>query len=188
MQALLEIAPVAAFFVAYYIAGSIYVATAVLMAAMLLLLVVDFARERRIPPMHALSAVLVWIFGTATLLLHNQRFIQWKPTVFYWLAAAAFLGSFWIGKKTIAQRLLEPAFEGTQLPQRAWRRANAAWVVFNAAMGGLNLAVAFYASERAWVNFKFFGLSSLTFVFGLAQVALLMRHAPREERSGEAST
>ena len=188
MQALLEIAPVAAFVVAYYVAHSIYVATAVLMAAMLLLLVVDYARERRIPPMHALSAVLVWIFGTATLLLHNQRFIQWKPTVFYWLAAVAFLGSFWIGQKTIAQRLLQPAFEGTELPQRVWRRVNAAWVVFNALMGGLNLLVAFYASERAWVNFKFFGLSSLTFVFGIAQVAWLMRHAPRESHSSEAST
>ena len=189
MQALLEFAPVAAFVVAYYVAGhNIYVATAVLMAAMLLLLVADFLRERRIPPMHALSAVLVWVFGSATLLLHNERFIQWKPTVFYWLAAAAFLGSFWMGRKTIAQRLLEPAFEGTELPQRAWRRANAAWVAFNVLMGGLNLLVAFYASERAWVNFKFFGLTGLTFVFGVAQVALLMRHAPREGRSSEART
>jgi len=108
--------------------------------------------------------------------------------VFYWLAAAAFLGSFWIGRKTIAQRLLEAAFEGAELPQRAWRRANAAWVAFNVLMGGLNLLVAFYASERAWVNFKFFGLTGLTFVFGVAQVALLMRHAPREGRSSEART
>jgi len=188
MQALLEIAPVAAFVVTYYVARSIYVATAVLMGAMLLLLVADYARARRIPAMHALSAVLVWIFGTATLLLHDQRFIQWKVTVFYWLAAAAFLGSFWIGRKTLAQRMLESAFQDTELPQFAWRRANAAWTVFNVLVGALNLVVAFNASERAWVNFKFFGLTSLTFVFGAAQVAWLMRRAGAAGRESEAPT
>jgi intracellular septation protein len=94
MQALLEFAPLAVFLIAYYAAG-IYVATAALMVAMAALLGVDYARGRRVPPMHALSAVLVFAFGTATLLLHNQRFIQWKPTVFFWLASVAFLGSFW---------------------------------------------------------------------------------------------
>jgi intracellular septation protein len=177
MQALLEIAPVAAFFAAYFIAGSIYVATAVLMAAMVLLLAVDFVRERRIPPMHALSAVLVFIFGAATLILHNQRFIQWKPTVFYWLAAAAFLGSFWIGKQTLAQRLLGTAVAGTEVPQRSWRWLNAAWVLFDLLLGALNLLVAFNASERAWVQFKLFGLTGLTFAFVAVQAVWLARRA-----------
>src|SRR5471030_1851683 len=75
MQALLEFAPLAVFLVAYYAAG-LYAATAALMVAMGVLLVIDYARGRRVPPMHALSAVLVFAFGTATLVLHNQRFIQ----------------------------------------------------------------------------------------------------------------
>ena len=187
MQALLEIAPLAAFIAAYYIAG-IYVATAVLMAAMFLLLLVDYARERRIPSMHALSAVLVFAFGTATLLLHNQRFIQWKPTVFYWLAAAAFLGSFWIGKQTLAQRLLGAALSGAEVPQSAWRRLNALWVAFDILLGGLNLLVAFNASERAWVNFKAIGLTSITFAFVAAQVLWLTRRAAPGGDSSEAST
>ena len=57
-------------------------------------------------PMHALSPLLVLLFGAATLLLHNQRFIQWKPTVLLWLMASRFLGSFWIGKRTLTERLL----------------------------------------------------------------------------------
>jgi intracellular septation protein len=187
MQALLEIAPLAAFIAAYYLAG-IYVATAVLMAGMLLLLVVDYARERRIPSMHALSAMLVFIFGTATLVLHNPRFIQWKPTVFYWLAAAAFLGSFWFGKKTLAQRLLEAAIPATDVPVRAWRRLNAAWVAFDLLLGALNLVVAFNASERAWVQFKFLGLTSLTLAFVLGQGLWLTRRSMRGGRSSEAST
>ena len=109
MQALTEFAPLLAFVVAYYLRG-LYVATAVLMAAMLLLLAVDWLRNRRIPKMHALSTVLVLIFGAATLLLHNKLFIQWKPTVFFWLASLAFLGSFWIGERTLTERLLGAAF------------------------------------------------------------------------------
>src|SRR5205814_5159330 len=81
MQSLLELFPLIAFFVAYSV-GGIYAATAVLMGSMALLLLVDYVRTRKIPTMHAISTVLVFLFGAATLILHNQRFIQWKPTVF----------------------------------------------------------------------------------------------------------
>src|SRR5580692_3399853 len=93
MLSVLEFAPVAVFGVAYYTHG-IYVATAALMVSMLVLLLVDLAWLKRIPTMHGLSALLVFMFGTATLVLHNQRFIQWKPTVLFWLISVALLGSF----------------------------------------------------------------------------------------------
>ena len=79
------------------------------MAAMALLLAVDYLRTRRIPPMHALSAVLVFVFGAATLVLHDQRFIQWKPTIFFWLLSLAFLASIWIGERPLVQRLIGAA-------------------------------------------------------------------------------
>ena len=105
MQALTEFAPLVAFVAAYWL-GGLYAATAVLMGAMLLLLAVDWLRMRSIPPMHALSTVLVLIFGGATLILHDRVFIQWKPTVFFWLVSLAFIGSFWTGKRTLTERLL----------------------------------------------------------------------------------
>ena len=92
MQALAEFAPLLAFIVTYYLRG-LYAATAVLMLAMLLLIAVDWLRLRRVPPMHALSTLLVLLFGAATLLLHNRQFIQWKPTVFFWLASIAWPNS-----------------------------------------------------------------------------------------------
>jgi intracellular septation protein len=187
MQALLEFAPLVAFFAAYYV-GGVYVATGVLMGAMVVLLLVDYARQRRIPPMHGLSAVLVFAFGTATLLLHDQRFIQWKPTVFYWLAAVAFCGSFWIGKQTLAQRLLGSALPDSQIPQSAWRKLNAAWVIFDILLGVLNLLLAFNTSERTWVNFHGIGLTALTFVFVAGQAAWILRRAEPTAGSGEAST
>ncbi|HKZ74629.1 MAG TPA: inner membrane-spanning protein YciB [Steroidobacteraceae bacterium] len=177
MQSILEFAPLAAFLIAYY-ADGLYTATAVLMGAMLLLLAVDYARTRRIPAMHGLSALLVLIFGAATLLLQDQRFIQWKPTVFFWLVSLAFLGSFWIGERTLVERLLGAALGSeVRVAAASWRRLNGLWVVFYAALGALNLAVAFHASERAWVNFKVFGLTIATFAFVGGQLFWLVRRA-----------
>jgi intracellular septation protein len=161
MQALIAFAPLAAFFVTYSLRG-LYAATAVLMAAMLALLAFDWLRLRRIPPLHGLSTLLVLIFGAATLLFHNRLFIQWKPTVLFWLLSLAFLGSFWIGERTLAQRFLAPALDDKlRVSQALWRRLNGWSVAFYALLGALNIAVAYLASERAWVYFKMFGLALL---------------------------
>jgi intracellular septation protein len=178
MQALTEFAPILAFFVAYYLRG-LYVATAVLMVAMLALLAVDWLRTRRIPPMHGVSTLLVLIFGAATLLLHNKLFIQWKPTVFFWLTSLAFLGSFWIGKRTLTERLLGAAFGGKlQVSAARWRILNGWWAAFYAFLGALNVVVVLYASERTWVILKVVDVV-LVLAFVVAQVLWL---SAREER------
>lgn len=177
MQALLEFAPLLAFIIAYYV-GGLYTATAVLMVAMVLLLAVDLLLQRRIPPMHALSAVLVFVLGAATLLLHDKHFIQVKPTALFWLAGIAFLGSYWIGERTLTERLLRAALQDqVHVPQSVWRRLNALWIVFYGVLGALNLVLAYYASEKVWVNFKVFGLTLLTLVFVAGQVIWLTRRS-----------
>jgi len=177
MQSLAELAPLVAFFVTYSLRG-LYAATAVLMLAMLALLAFDWLRLRRIPPMHALSAALVLLLGAATLLLHNRLFIQWKPTVLFWLVSIAFVASFWIGERTLTQRFLEPALAGrVPVSTRQWRRVNLWSALFYLVLGAVNLAVAYGASERTWVYFKLFGLALLTFVFVALQVLWLSRAA-----------
>lgn len=184
MQTILELAPLVAFLAAYYAAG-LYVATAVLMAAMLAVLVIDWARARRIPALHGLSAILVLAFGSATLLLRDQRFIQWKPTVFFWMLAVAFLLSQWIGRRPLVQRLMELALSpGLTVPAPLWRRMNLAWVGFYALLGAANLAVARNASEVVWVNFKVFGLTAITFLFVTVQVMWLARRMPAQTELG----
>ncbi len=184
MQALAEFAPLVAFFATYSLRG-LYAATGVLIVAMLALLVFDWMRLRRIPPLHALSAVLVLLLGSATLLLHNRLFIQWKPTVLFWVVSVAFVASFWIGERTLTQRLLEPALAGrVPVSTQQWRRMNLWSALFYLVLGTLNLAVAYGASERAWVYFKLFGLAVLTFAFVMLQVLWLSRAAP----GGPAST
>lgn len=173
MQALIDLAPLVAFFVTYYL-GGIYVATAVLMIAMVALLLIDLLRLKRVPPLHLLSAVLVLALGSATLILRDPRFLKWKPTIFLWLVALASLASPWVGRTPLAQRMLAPMVSRSEtVPRGTWLKLNWLWVGFYAALGGLNLWVADSASERTWVNFKVFGLSAAFAVFAIAQAVWL---------------
>src|SRR5262245_22170046 len=102
MQLLLDFLPVFAFFVAYRLAD-IYVATAVLIVAVLIQTAVSWLRHRKVSPMLLTTAVLVLVFGGLTLILHNATFIKWKPTIVYLLLAAAFAASHFMRGPTIVQ-------------------------------------------------------------------------------------
>ncbi|MCC7464292.1 MAG: septation protein IspZ [Gammaproteobacteria bacterium] len=170
-----DLLPVLAFLVAYKLRG-IYVATAVLMVGMVLLVALSWARRRRVSVLMGVSAALVLLGGGATLLLHDPVFIKWKPTAYFWIMATVFLVSTWIGRQPLAQLLQQSAFaEAGGIARSAWQRVNLAWALFFAALGALNLYVAFRMSENTWVNFKVYGLTALLLVFGLAQALWLAR-------------
>ncbi len=175
MQTLIELAPLIAFFVTYKWFGGIYPATAVLMGAMLLLVAYDWLRTRKVPQMHLVSAVLVWVFGVATLMLRDVRFIQWKATVFYWLVALAVGGTVWIGRKTLLERLLGHSLpEGTMVPAERWRSMSLVAAAFYLALGALNLWVAYRLSEATWVTFKTWIVIPLVFVFTAGLIIWIM--------------
>ena len=185
MQFLFELAPVIAFVIAYVL-GGIYVATAVIMAAMAVMLAADYLRTRRISTMHGVSAVLVFVFGAATLILHDKRFIQWKPTVFYWLVSLTLFGSMWVGQRPLLQRLMSAALEGqVKVSDSTWRRANLLCAVFYLLLGVANLAVAFHTSEATWVKSKIAFIAAL-FLFTFAQLFWIMRQQPPETPSAQA--
>lgn len=182
MQTLIELAPLIAFFAVYKWFGGIYPATAVLMLAMLLLLGINWLRTRKVSQMHLASAILVWVFGIATLLLRDARFIQWKATVFYWLVALVLAGSVWIGRKTLLERLLGGNLpEGVTVTGVKWRNLSLVSAAFYLALGVLNLYVAFTMSESAWVTFKAWVVIPLVFVFTAGVLFWLMRGAASGE-------
>jgi intracellular septation protein len=181
MQLLLEFLPLAAFLVAYKFFGGIYVATAVLMVGMVLSLVVLWARSRKLPAMFAASTALVLLFGASTLLLRDIRFLQWKPSIFLWLLALAFLGSAFIGRQTLAQRMLQPALGESQLTRTDWLKLNTSWVLYGLLVGGLNLLVAYGASESTWVNLKVWGLPGSMFLLLLGQFGWLQLRGKLKE-------
>ncbi len=154
-------------------------ATAVLIPATILQVLYIRATTGKVENMHLVTLALVVILGGATLLLRDQAFIMWKPTIVNWLFAAAFLGSQWFMKKSLLQRMMEQA---VTLPADIWARLNYAWVAFFVLSGIANLYVAYTFSEDIWVDFKLFGLLGLTVLFIIGQSLFLYRYMNNEEQ------
>ena len=178
MKVLFDFLPVLLFFIAYYIPADrsqgIYLATAVAIGASLAQVSWYRLRHGRYEKMQLVTLALLIVLGGATLLLHDARFIKWKPTAVNWAFALAFLGSEFIGPKNLVQRMMEGAIAA---PAAVWRRLNLSWVTFFIFLGGANLYVAFHFAEETWVKFKLFGMLGLTLVFVVAQSFYLARHA-----------
>ncbi|MEI6733544.1 MAG: septation protein A [Comamonadaceae bacterium] len=163
MKILIDFFPILLFFGAYKL-HDIYVGTAVLMAATVLQMSLVYLIDRKLQMMHKITLVLILIFGTLTLLLHDERFIKWKPTVLYAAMALALALAVWVYKKNFLKLLL-----GSQLslPDPVWMRLNMVWVVYSAFMAIMNGYVAACYSTEAWVNFKIWGyIFPLLFIIG----------------------
>jgi len=171
MKILIEFLPIIIFFAAYK-AFDIYVATTTAIVAALLQVIYDRIWLRRWVNSHLLTFAVIGIFGGATLLLQDEVYIKWKPTVLNGLFALAFLGSQFIGERTLVERMLggQLALTSTQ-----WKRLNLAWVVFFISCSLLNIYVMRNFDTETWVNFKLFGLFGLTFAFILGQVLFVSR-------------
>lgn len=182
MKFLFDLFPVILFFVAFKF-GGIYVATGVAIAATFGQIGWLKMRGRKVDTMMWVSLGIIVVFGGATLLLHDETFIKWKPTVLYWFFAASLAVANLILKKNIIKGLLG---EQMQLPEQAWTRLNWSWTAFFTLMGALNLYVAFNYPLDTWVNFKLFGGMGLMFVFVIAQALFLAKHMP-EQNTAEAA-
>lgn len=172
MKLLFDIFPIFIFFICYKLYG-IYTATIIAMAASIFQVILFRIREQRYEKMHLISLAMIVILGGATLFFHNPAFIKLKPTGIYWLSALAFLGSFFVGKKTLIQKMIDG---NISLPPQIWARLNIAWAVFFIIMGTINLYVAYYFDTDSWVNFKLFGGAGLTLLFVFLQALYLTRH------------
>ena len=182
MKFLFDLFPVILFFIAFKVSG-IYVATGVAIAATFAQIGWLLARGRKVDTMLWVSLAIIVVFGGATLLLQDETFIKWKPTVLYWLFGAVLAGSALIFRKNLIRKLME---EQISLPEPVWGRLNASWIGFFAFMGAANLIVAYSLSTDAWVNFKVFGLIPITLVFALANAPFMARHMIEDEPKSSA--
>ncbi|PPC74822.1 septation protein A [Pokkaliibacter plantistimulans] len=180
MKVLLDFLPVAIFFVVYKLTGDILTATAVLIPATLLQMLYAWWANRKIEIMQVVTLVLVVLLGGATLVFHDQTFIQWKPTVVNWLFAAAFIVIPLFTKRPLIKQLLSTQLS---LPDHVWQRLNQAWIVFFLVMGAINIFVFKLYSLDIWVDFKLFGMMGLTIVFIILQGIYLSRHMQDSETS-----
>lgn len=172
MKFLFDLFPVVLFFVAFKVWG-IYTATAVAIAASFAQIGWVWLRHRKVEPMLWASLAIIVVFGGATLLLRDETFIKWKPTVLYWLFAAVLAGGELFFRRNLMKSMLA---HQVQLPASAWRRLNWSWAGFFAFMGAANLYVAYSFSTDKWVDFKLFGGIGLMLLFVLAQALFLAKY------------
>jgi intracellular septation protein len=172
MKLLIDFVPIILFFVAFKVWG-IYVATGVAIAATVVQIAYLRHKHGKVEPMQWMGLGVIVVFGGATLLAHSETFIKWKPTVLYWLMGSALLIGQFVFRRNFIKSLMGAQIE---LPETAWKGLNWAWTGFFAAMGVLNLWVAYTFSTDAWVNFKLFGGLGLMLAFVLAQAAFLSRY------------
>lgn len=175
MKFLFDFFPVILFFVAYQVAG-IFVATAVAIAASIAQIGWLLARRKKVGNMQWTGLAIIVLFGGATLVLRDETFIKWKPTVLYWLASVVFLGALAF-KTNLIKAMMG---ENIALPEPVWFKLCVAWGVFFLFKGALNLWVAYNFSTDTWVNFKLFGGMGLMLAFVLAQGLWLAKYVQDE--------
>ena len=191
MKQLLDFIPLILFFIVYkmdprvlslgtaeFELGGPFSATLVLMVTSVLVYGGLYLKNRQLEKSHAVTLVAVIIFGGMTLAFNDEAFLKWKAPIVNWIFAAAFLGSQFIGEKTLLERMMGHAL---QVPQDIWLKMNISWVIFFILLGFANLFVAF-TFHASWVDFKVFGSLILTILFVIGQFLMISKHVQTEEK------
>jgi intracellular septation protein len=175
LKLVLDLGPLLLFFAANSRFG-IFTATGVFMVAIVVALAIAYALTRHLPIMPLVTAIVVLVFGTLTLVLHDELFIKVKPTIIYVLFGGILLGGLAFGKSLLGV-VFDSAFH---LTEEGWRKLTLRWALFFLALAVLNEIVWRTQSTDVWVSFKVFGVMPLTFIFAALQYPLLTRYAAPE--------
>jgi intracellular septation protein len=179
MKLLFDLFPVILFFIAFKV-FNVYVATGAAIVATIAQIGWVKWRHGKVDTMLWVSFAIIAVFGGATLILHDETFIKFKPTILYWVFAIILLGSNLLLKKNLMRTLLK---EKITLPTKVWNQVNLGWSLFFVLLGVVNLYVAFNFSTDAWVNFKLFGTTGMMLVFVLLQAMALSKYVQEEKES-----
>jgi len=179
MKFLFDLFPILLFFVAYKL-FDIYAATSVAIAATLLQIGWLKWKKRKVDAMMWVTLAIITVFGGATLALHDETFIKWKPTVLYWMFAVVMSGAELLFGRNLIRTMMK---DQVQMPDSVWTRLNFSWIGFFAFMGAANLYVAYNFSTDAWVNFKLFGGMGLMLIFVVIQGLFLVRYIEEKKES-----
>lgn len=181
MKLLFDLFPVILFFVTFKFFG-VFAATAAAIVATFMQVAWVKYHHGKVDTMLWVSLGIITVFGGATLLLHDETFIKWKPTVLYWFFSATLLLSPILFKKNLMRALLQ---EKMTLPDLIWNYLNLSWSAFFAVLGVVNLYVAFNYSTDVWVNFKLFGATGMMLVFILVQSAMLSKYVEEDKKENQ---
>ena len=166
-----ELGPLIVFFVANA-KFNLFVATGAFMVAIVAAMIASYVVVRHVPVMALVTGVIVIVFGTLTLVLHDETFIKVKPTIIYGLFAAILGGGLLFGRSFIAI-LFNQMFN---LTPKGWRILTMRWALFFLGMAALNEIVWRTQSTDFWVAFKAFGAIPITMIFAMTQMPVIKRY------------
>ena len=166
-----ELGPLIVFFVANA-KFNLFVATGAFMVAIVAAMIASYVVVRHVPMMAIVTAVIVLVFGTLTLVLHDETFIKIKPTIIYGLFAAILGGGLLFGRSFIAI-LFNQMFN---LTPKGWRILTMRWALFFLGMAVLNEVIWRTQSTDFWVAFKAFGAIPITMIFAMTQMPVIKRY------------
>jgi intracellular septation protein len=171
MQQLLEYFAVIAFVVVYFLTKDVFLATGVLLAAVVAQ--VAFYKVTKRPLSNELK-ITFWVslvLGGLTLLLRDETFIQWKPSIVSWAIALGLAGAQLFAGVSLLKKMMGAALT---LEDSVWRNLTYGWAVGFAASGAINLWVVNNFSMDTWVTFKLFGLMGLNVLYVFLMMAYLV--------------
>lgn len=194
IKLVLEVGPIAVFFLAYRMAPvaegideverqleQILFSTAVFVPTILGALAASWLLTRKLPKMAVITAIVVTIFGGLTLILRDDTFVKMKPTILYALFAGILGFGLFRGEsylKYLMDELIPMRHEG-------WIRFTSRFVVFYVCLAVLNEIIWRGYGTDVWVNFRTFVLPAANFVFIMAQVPLFQRFATADSQRVE---
>ena len=178
MRQFIEFIPIAAFVAVYFGTDDIYLATAVLMAGVCVQVGYEYGTTKAVAKQTQIVFWVVILAGAATLVLQNDLFIKWKPTIVNWLFCVALLGSQFLMKDNLLKKMLG---EALALPDRAWKHLAFGWSFGFFLAGALNIFVAYAFSTDIWVTYKLVGGISITIIYMVITMVYLHRGGYLEE-------
>ena len=170
-----DLLPAIVFFTVYKV-YDIFFATAALIIITIAQVAWEYIVNRKIAKPQILVAILVVIFGGATLYFHNEEFIKWKVSIINWLMGIGLIITTYTMKETPMEKLLK---ENITLKPHKWKIINNMWGAYFTVLGTINLFVAYFFSTDIWMDFKLFGLLGITFAFLIVQTIYLSKHMKR---------
>ncbi|XQF90372.1 inner membrane-spanning protein YciB [Pseudoalteromonas espejiana] len=187
MHAFIEYIPLILFFAVFKLVD-IYWATGLLMVTTLIQVAYSYFKHGTVPTRQWLFFGIAAVFGTLTLVLHDEQYIKWKATLIYaGLSLTLLISRYALNKNLVKKGLssiLENANDSKQeisVPESLWNKLNLMWVAITAGIAVLNIYIAYNFSLDFWVNFKVFGLMGITFVSIFATIIALYKYLPDEE-------
>jgi intracellular septation protein len=168
---LIDSGPMAVFFVAY-VGWDVFLATAAMLVATFMALVLSYSLTRRAPVAALVSAAMLAVFGGLTLWLNDADYLKLQSTLLSSLFSLVLFGSF-----VLRRELLRTLF-GASVPMSAegWNVMTIRCAIFFGCLAALNELVARTQSTAVWVDFNVFGTTALGLVFVATQWSFLKRH------------